>query len=131
MSYREIQKAFGHKLIGSKSTKKTVCETLLIFPPVIIDFVTRRSWIVSSFDDGWAFTLRAGEIKKGEFLIFLSDELLNAGLDRIRYTLAHEIGHVYLGHRNSIGKIQSKAEIRKQERQADTFAIYFLKKRED
>jgi hypothetical protein len=32
-----------------------------------------------------------------------------------------------LGHRNSIGKVQSKAEVRKQEKEADEFAIKFLR----
>lgn len=125
-SYIKIQKAFGHRLIGNKSVKRIVAQTLLIFPNNIIDFVTKHCWIVSSFEDGWAFTLKANDLKKGEYLIFLSDELLSESVDQIRYTLAHEIGHVILGHRNSIGKIQSKSEIRIQERQAHAFVKHYL-----
>ena len=66
------------------------------------------------------------EIKKDEYIIFLSDELLRESEEQIRYTIAHEIGHVILGHRNSIGKVQSKKEVEKQERQAREFVIKHL-----
>jgi Zn-dependent peptidase ImmA (M78 family) len=35
------------------------------------------------------------------------------------------VGHVVLGHRNSIGKVQTKREVRKQEKEADEFASRF------
>ncbi len=47
--------------------------------------------------------------------------------EQIRYTIAHEIGHVLLGHRNSIIEKQSKAEISNQEREADEFARKYIK----
>ncbi len=127
-SYLKTQKAFGHKLIGNKSVKKIVSETLLVFPNKIIEFVTKKCWIVSSFEDGWAFTLKANDLKKGQYLIFLSDELLSEEVDQIRYTIAHEIGHIILDHRNSIGAHQSKGEIRAQEKEADIFAKRYLYK---
>lgn len=125
-SISKIQRAFGHKLIGTKFMKRVVCQTLLILPPKIIDYVTKHCWFVGSFDDGWGFTLRADELKRGECLIFLSDELLSQGIGQIRYTIVHEIGHVILGHRNSILEVQSRSEIRKQEKEADEFVRSFL-----
>ncbi len=104
-----------------------VCQTLLIFPSRIINYVTKHCWFVGSFEDGWGFTLRGKELGKDECLIFLSDELLGEDEEQIRYTIVHEIGHVVLGHRNSILEVQTKAEVRKQERQAHEFAEYFLK----
>jgi len=106
--------------------KKAVCQTLLLLPLDLINFVTKHVWFVGSFGDGWAFTLKGTEIGKGEYLIFLSDELLEAGWGDICYTVLHEVGHVILGHRNSIGEVQSKAEVKLQERQADEFARKFI-----
>ncbi len=121
-----IKKSFDHKLIGSPFMKKMVTKTLKFFPDEIVDFVTKNCWIVSSFEDGWAFTLRGDELKRNEYLIFLSDELLRENKSQIIWTIAHEIGHVILGHRNSIGEVQSKSEIRKQEKEADEFIKKYL-----
>jgi Zn-dependent protease with chaperone function len=122
----EVQKALGHKLIGTSFMKRIVCRTILLLPPDLVNFVTKNVWFVGSFTDGWAFTLKASELGKGEYLIFLSDELLEAGENDMRFTILHEIGHVILGHRNSIGEVQTKAEVRLQEREADEFARKFL-----
>ena len=46
--------------------------------------------------------------------------------NQIKYTIAHEIGHVFLGHNNSTSYIQSKKEIKKQEFEADNFAKKYL-----
>jgi len=126
MNISEVKKAFGHKLIGTSYMKKVVCRTVLLLTPEVAEFVTQSCWFVGSFTDGWAFTLKGNEIGKGEYLIFLSDELLNAGESDMRYTILHEIGHVILGHRNSIGEVQTKAEVKKQEKEADEFAKKFL-----
>lgn len=107
--------------------KGVVARTLLIFPDKIINFITKNCLVVSSFKDGWAFVLRGGEIRKNEYLIFLSDELWAEDEAQVRETFVHEIGHVVLGHRNSVGKIQSKSEVRKQEKEADAFARRYLK----
>ncbi len=122
----KIKKAFGHKLIGTKFMKKMVAKVVLLFPENTIEFVTKHCWFVSSFEDGWGFTLRSDELRDGECLIFLSDELLREDEEQIRYTIVHEIGHVVLGHRNSIGKVQTKSEVRKQEREAHGFASNLL-----
>lgn len=126
MKLKEIAKAFGHKLIGNKFMKTMVVRALQNLPPETIKFVTRTTWFVSSFDDGWAFTLRGDELKKNEYLIFLTDELLESDERQITWTITHEIGHVVLGHRNSIGKVQTKAEVKRQEKEADEFAKKFL-----
>lgn len=123
----EIKAKFGYKLIGSGKLRSVVARTVAIFPKKIINEVTRRCWFVGSFDDGWGFTLKADEFKKGECLIFLSDELLRESEGQMMHTIAHEIGHVILGHRNSIGKVQSKSEIKRQEKEADEFAKKYLK----
>ena len=103
-----------------------VLKTLSFFPKDIVSFVTKNCWFVSSFEDGWAFTLRGDDLKRTEYLIFLSDELLSQNRDQIIWTVAHEIGHVILGHRNSIGKVQTKSEIKKQEQEADEFVGKYL-----
>ena len=121
-TYLQVKRAFGYRLFGRKSTNRIVIKTVLLMPSEIIKFVTSNCWFVSSFEDGWAFTLKVEDLKKGEYLIFLSDELLESNESQIMYTIAHEIGHVVLGHRNSFKEIQSKAEIRRQEKEADEFA---------
>lgn len=117
---------FGHRLIGSKYMKKVVTESLRMLPGELADFVTKHVWFVGSFEDGWAFALRHDELKMGEYLVFLSDELLSQSEYQIHYTILHEVGHVVLGHRNSIGEVQPKSEIRKQEKEADEFARKYL-----
>jgi Zn-dependent peptidase ImmA (M78 family) len=124
----KIRRAFGHKLIGSSHMEKVVCETLLIFPDKIIDHITKNCWFVGSFEDGTSFALRGDELEKDEFLIYLSDQLFLQSKKDIRYTIAHEVGHVVLGHKNSIREVQTKQEIKRQEKQAHEFAQKHLKK---
>jgi hypothetical protein len=123
---KKLQAKFGHKLQGSKFMKSMVIKTLQFFPEEIINFITASCWFVGSFEDGWAFTLRGDELKKNEYLIFLSDELLAEDEKQIMWTIAHEIGHVILDHKNSIGEVQSKSEIKKQEDEADEFAAKYI-----
>lgn len=121
-----VQKAFGYKLIGTKFMKKTVADAVLMLPGKIAYFVTKNMWFVSSFTDGYAFTLRRDDLKKGEYLVFISDELLIHPAWRIKFSVLHEVGHAYLGHKNSIGASQSKREVSKQEKEADEFAKSYM-----
>lgn len=59
-------------------------------------------------------------------LIFLSDELLLQDKSDIEYTIAHEIGHVILKHKNSINFRQTKEEISQQELEPDQSARKYL-----
>jgi hypothetical protein len=122
----EIRKKFAGKLVGRAKMQELVCETLLILPPEIIDFVTKNVWFVSSFDDAWGFVLKGKELD-GKDVIFLADKLfVQEKLDQ-RYEIAHEVGHVILKHRNAISKPQTKQEIARQEKEADRFARRYLK----
>lgn len=123
-----IRHAFRYRLQGSQRMKKIVCDTVAIFPEEIIKHVVNKCWFVSSFEESWAFVLRGDELNKDEHLIFLSDDLLQQDVDQIRWTIAHEIGHVILEHKNAILERQSKADIKKQEREADEFANRYLYK---
>lgn len=76
-------------------------------------------------DDAWAFTFTGNDLKD-QHLIFLSEDLLAQHPRQIRFSIAHEIGHVILQHRNSTLERQTKEEIRKQEKEADTFAQQFI-----
>ena len=106
--------------------KQMVFGSLQVFPDDIAHFVSKYCWFISSFEDGYAFVIKGDEIKKGEYLIFLSDELLKENEKQIYYTIVHEIGHVVLGHRNSIGEVQSKKDVKKQEKEADEFVKKYL-----
>jgi hypothetical protein len=121
---REIYHAFNGKLVGTTFMKRCVCETLAKMPDKIINYVTRNCWFFGSMDDAWAFTFTGNDLKD-QHLIFLSDDLLNQHPRQIQFSIAHEIGHVLLKHRNSTLVKQSKQEIKKQERQADEFAKQF------
>lgn len=117
--------AFNGKLIGTKRMKEHVCEVLSRMPDDIVSFITENVWFFASMEDAWAFTFTGNDLKE-KHLIFLSDELLAQPLSQIYYSIAHEIGHVMLGHRNSVFIKQTKEEIRVQEREADSFARKYL-----
>ena len=121
-----INKKFDRKLVGNAKMRRLVCETLLYFPRKTVDFITKNVWFVSSFEDSWGFVLRGDELVKGKFLVFLGDELFEQDSYAQHYTIAHEIGHVVLGHRNSIIEKQSKAEVDSQEREAHQFALKYI-----
>jgi hypothetical protein len=122
---REIYYAFDGKLVGTTFLKRSVCKTLTLMPDEIVDFVTNNCWFLGSMKDAWAFTFTGNDLKD-QHLIFLSDALMNQNSKQIQFSIAHEIGHVILGHRNSTLVKQSKEEIKKQEKEADTFAEKFI-----
>lgn len=122
---KNIYYAFSGKLIGRSLMKAKVCKTLALMPDKIIDFVTKNCWFVSSFDDAYGFAFTGNELKD-QHLIFLSDELFQENDEQISFTIAHEIGHVILKHRNSVSVKQSKEEIKIQEKEADEFADKYI-----
>ncbi len=122
---REIFYEFKGKLVGTAYMKKWVCETLTKMPDEIIDFITSNCWFFGSMDDAWAFTFTGNDLKD-QHLVFLSDELLHQNPNQIQFSIAHEIGHVFLKHRNSVLERQTKEEIRQQEKEADEFASQFI-----
>jgi Zn-dependent protease with chaperone function len=122
---RRIYIAFEGKLIGTPFMKRAVCETLNKMPQEIIDYITKNCWFFASMEDAWAFTFTGNDLKN-QHLIFLSDDLLNQHPKQIKYSIAHEIGHVILEHRNSILERQTKQEIRNQEKEADKFAEQYI-----
>jgi Zn-dependent peptidase ImmA (M78 family) len=120
----QILRAFDGKLVGSKKMKNHVCQTLFHMPQDIINFVTKNCWFMSSMDDAYAFTFTGNDLRD-QHLVFLSDDLFDQDNFQINHTIAHEIGHVILGHRNSTIATQTKAEIRMQEKEADLFAAKY------
>ena len=125
-TFKEIRRVLNGRLIGNLYMKRMVCDTLLSLPSKIIQYVCTNIWFISSPEDAWAFTFRGSDIKN-QHLIVLSDELLKQKQTQIRYTILHEIGHVVLGHKNSIGFEQTESEIKEQELEADQFAKKYLR----
>lgn len=121
----QIKQAFGGKLHVSKPLQRLVVQTLAKMPDNIVNHITSTCWFLGSVDDATAYTFRGDELV-GKHLIILSDRLLAQSVPDIEYTIAHEIGHVVLGHRNSILAPQSKKEIVRQEREARQFAIKYI-----
>jgi len=122
---KNIYYAFGGKLVGNKKMKIYVCLTLSLMPDEIITYITSHCWFFASMEDAYGFTFNGNDLKN-QHLIFLSDELLFETDKQIQYTIAHEIGHVILFHRNSVLEKQTKEEIKKQEKEADEFAKKYL-----
>jgi Zn-dependent protease with chaperone function len=122
---KQIYLAFDGKLVGNSLMKKMICETLYNMPEKIVDEITQTCWFFGSLEDAWAFTFRGNDLRN-QSLVFLSDHLFFQEEYLIKYTIAHEIGHVILKHRNSVLEKQSKEEIRKQEKEADTFAKKYI-----
>ena len=117
----KVKKALGGKLIGKPYMEQLVCLTLLKLPDDTIEFICKKVWFISSSDDAWAFTFK-GEELKDRYLVYLSDELFEQSKEQIQFTILHEIGHIILNHRNSIGIEQTASEIKRQEKQADEYA---------
>jgi hypothetical protein len=126
MQSSEIKENFKYRLIANPQIKSLIIKTLQIFPDDIIKHISTSCWFISSYEDSWAFVLKSDDIKKDQSIIFLSDELLKESQEQIIYTIAHEIAHVILGHKNSIGRVQTKSEVKRQEKEAHEFVkIYF------
>lgn len=124
-SITKVRRAINGRLVGNLYMRELVCKTLLNLPSENIAYLCAKVWFISSPEDAWAFTFRGTDIKDRS-LIFISDELLRQDEHQIRYTLLHEIGHVLLNHRNSIGYEQTNEEITQQEREADQFAKKYI-----
>ena len=121
MTIDEIQQTFFGKVIGSKFIQHSVYETVAKFPDDLAFQITSSCWFMGSFDDAYAYTFTGNDLKD-QHLIFLSDDLFHQSTQQIQFTIAHEIGHVILGHKNSIQYKQTKEEIKRQEKEADAFA---------
>lgn len=121
----KVKHALGGRLLVKSFMGRIICQAILLLPDEIIKHVTGNVWFISSPQDAWAFTFRGSEIAE-KHLIVMSEELFQQNEYDIIYTILHEIGHVILGHKNSIGLTQSPAEIRRQELQADNFAKKYL-----
>jgi len=123
---KEIFAMFSGKLVGTKKMRDLICEVVSKMPTEIIEFITQKCWFMGSMDDAWAFAFTGNDLKD-QHLIFLSDSLFEQNKWQIYYSIAHEVGHVVLGHRNSTFTKQSKQEIEVQEKQADNFARTYIK----
>lgn len=121
----DIFYAFHGKLVGNKFMQRHVCEIIAKMPQETIDFITANVWFMASMEDAWAFTFTGNDLKD-QHLIFLSDDLLAQNNVQIHYSIAHEIGHVVLGHRNSTLVKQTKEEVEIQEEEADLFAKQYV-----
>lgn len=120
-----VFKEFDGKLIGKPLMKSYVCETILLLPLKYREYITKNCWFISSMSNAWAFAFTGNDLIN-KHLIFLSDELLHQDKKQIQYTIIHEIGHVILGHKNSVERIQTQSEIKIQEKEADAFALQFI-----
>jgi hypothetical protein len=122
---KHIYHQFQGKLVGRSQMKLHVCKVVSLLPDNIAEFITSNCWFLGSLEDAWAFTFTGNDLKD-QHLIFLSDELLSQDEQQIHYSICHEIGHVMLGHRNSVLVRQSKEEINQQELEADEFTRQYL-----
>lgn len=125
MTIDEIRKAFAGKLVGTKVLKENVCEVVALLPKDLQEYITEYVWFVGSMDDAWGYTFTGNDLAD-QHLIFLSDELLQENKAQIHWSIAHEIGHVILGHKNNIFVKQSKVAIGRQEEEADAFAQEYV-----
>jgi Zn-dependent peptidase ImmA (M78 family) len=125
MTIQQIKKAFGGRIVAGEFAKQMIAQAVAKLPADKIECLIDHVWFFSSLPDTWAYAFHGNDLKNQD-LIFLSDELFKELENQIQYTILHEIGHILLNHRNSIGFKQSKQEIEKQEKQADGFAYKYL-----
>lgn len=122
----KIYELFDGKLVGDFPITRYVCEVVAEMPEELIKLITSKCWFLSSIEDASAYTFKGNDLKD-QYLILMSDHLLKQNKNNIKYTIAHEIGHVVLDHRNSINYKQTMDEINWQEKEADEFAKRFIK----
>lgn len=122
-----IRHLFHGRLVGTDILKYHVTFVVAQLPKGLQEYVTRYCWFVGSMSDAWAYTFTGNDLSD-QHLIFLSDDLLAQSPEQIHYSIAHEIGHVVEGHRNSIFVKQSKEEVTEQEKEADEFASQYFPK---
>ena len=120
-----LRRKFHGRLVGSEKLKYYVVEVVSHLPKDLQEYVTQYCWFVGSMADAWAFTFTGNDLVD-QHLIFLSDELLSQDATQIHFSIAHEIGHVVQGHRNSVWVKQSKEEVNEQELEADAFASEYF-----
>lgn len=125
LSRQEIQNQMGGRLVGNDLMRKSVSRAISLLPDEIAQEVIENIWFFSSDYDSYGYAFNGNDLKD-KHLIFLSDALFHESENQIMYTILHEIGHIVLKHKNSIQYQQSKAEIRKQESEADQFAKKYL-----
>jgi hypothetical protein len=123
-SLYDIQHAFEGKLVGSKKMKSSVSAILQKMTEEIVDFVTQHVWFISSYEDAYAFTFTGNDFDN-KHVVFLSDDLFMQDEEQIRWTIAHEIGHIVLGHKNRFKEKFGKEIVEKQEKEADVFAAKY------
>lgn len=124
-SHADVLRSFGGKIHVSALLKRYVVRVVAKLPEEIRAHIASDCWFLGSRKDAWAYTFTGDELA-GKHLIILSDELSRQSDTDIEWTIMHEIGHVILGHRNSILVTQSGKEIARQEREADAFARTYL-----
>lgn len=107
-------------VFGTNYLKQRVQDAINLLPLDLREYVLENVSFIGSFNDAWAYALKREDVS-GKYLIIVSNELLMQDKSHIIATLVHEIGHAALGHKNSIGNIQTKREIRKQEQDAHHF----------
>lgn len=121
----EIKRLFNGRLIGSIELRRRIIDVVFHLPVHFIKHITQKVWFISSPEDAWALTMRGSDVH-GQHIIVLSHELLKEDDQKIKYVILHEIGHVVLNHRNSMGFRQTDKEINRQEQEADKFAKKYL-----
>jgi Zn-dependent peptidase ImmA (M78 family) len=125
MTIQQIKEDFGGKLVASDFAKNLIIQAVAKLPEDKINYLTQNVWFFCSLPETWAYAFHGNDLKD-KHLIFLSDDLFNEPENQIFYTVLHEIGHILLNHKNSIGFKQTKEEINQQEEEADEFAYQYL-----
>lgn len=96
-----------------------VCETLCYFTPEETEKIQDNITFLAPHAGAWAYTSNKKMLK--ENLIVLNPLLLKKKPKQIMFTIAHEIGHVFLKHKGGLEGITNE-EWKKQEKEADSFA---------
>lgn len=125
MNIQEIRTAFRGRLVGNNFMKQVVCEAVAKLPEEMVEYTTKHIWFFSSDEDAYGYAFNGNDLKD-KHMIFLSDILFHEPKPQIFYTILHEIGHIILNHKNSIGFTQTKEEIKAQEEESNAFAKKYL-----
>ena len=122
----EIDYELDHIFITDNETKRLIALVLLKMTDEILEFVKDNVIFIRSDKKEYGRCTNIIDLKKRckrktNYIIFFNSDFLTQTENNKLHTIAHEIGHAFLGHENRADEFNDE----KMEKEADKFAHKF------